>query len=155
MSSQLSISKHQQLFRHSPESGIYGDCFRTVIACLLNKMPTEVPHFCDGPDDGKTDQRVSQYLGRLGLKLVRVCFAGLSLEQALATGEAYALGMHWLLTGTSRNGTNHVVICHGAEIVHDTSIDQSGIVGPASDDFWWVEILVKPGVPADAVGGLA
>lgn len=143
------IDRHQQLFRHDPENGVYGDCFRTVIACLLNRHPSEVPHFCNGPDDGKTDDRVRDYLAPLGLKLVRICFHGLSMDEIMAIGDSYSLGMHWLLTGTSRNGTNHVVICHGAKIIHDPSIDQSGIIGPASDGHWWIELLVAPGVPAD------
>jgi len=37
---------HKQLItNHNPESGIFGDCQRTAIACLLDKHPSDVPHF--------------------------------------------------------------------------------------------------------------
>jgi hypothetical protein len=41
----------KQLFRHKPDEGVFGDCFRTAIACILelDAIPTEdVAHalFC-------------------------------------------------------------------------------------------------------------
>lgn len=144
------IDKHQQLFRHDPANGVYGDCFRTVIACLLNRHPESVPHFGDGPDDGKAGERVNAFLAPLGLKLIAMpLLCAPRLLDALQTGARYSEGMHWLLVGESRNGSNHVVICHGARIVHDTSIDRSGIVGPANGETFWIAWLVSPGVPAD------
>jgi hypothetical protein len=138
------IAHHQQLFRHDPDNGVYGDCFRTVIACLLDKSPESVPHFCNGPDDGKTDDRVREYLRPHGLVLLGVNFNGdCDLAHILMLGEHYSQGLHYLLTGTTRNGTNHVVICKGREIIHDPSIDQSGIVGPTRSGLWLIEWLVK------------
>lgn len=138
------IQKHQQMFRHDPDNGVYGDCFRTTIACLLNKAPSEVPHFCNGPDDGKADERVRQFLRPLGYVLLGVNFTGdCALDHILTIAEHYSQGLHYLLTGTSRNGSNHVVICKGSEIIHDPSIDQSGIVGPTKDGLWLIEWLVK------------
>ena len=41
---------------------------------------------------------------------------------------------------------------HGDEIVHDPSITQSGIVGPASDGLWWAEWIVqRPACDAVAI----
>ena len=37
--------KQKQIYRHLPEAGQIGDCARTVIACLLDLHPCEVPHF--------------------------------------------------------------------------------------------------------------
>ncbi|TBE67468.1 hypothetical protein [Rhizobium ruizarguesonis] len=138
------IQKHQQLFRHDPDNGIYCDCFRTTIACLLHLPPEQVPHFCCGPDDGKTDERVRDFLRPQGLVLLGINFMGdCDRAQILKLGEHYSQGLHYLLTGTSRNGSNHVVICKGSEIIHDPSIDQSGIVGPTKDGLWLIEWLVK------------
>lgn len=149
----MTIARHQQLFRHDPDNGIYGDCFRTVIACLLNLQPGDVTHFCDGPDDGQMWERVRAYLEPRGLAFLEIPFVGEALpdvESILAVGAAYSQGLHWVLTGKSRNGVNHIVICRGAEIVHDTSIDQSGIVGPGIDGNWWVGWLVGR-LPCDEV----
>lgn len=30
---------NKQLFRHHPEQGIFGDCHRTAIACMLDLEP--------------------------------------------------------------------------------------------------------------------
>lgn len=139
------IAKHQQLFRHDPDNGVYGDCFRTVVACLLNVEPQGVPHFCDGPDDGLSMQRVREFLDPRGLIMIELPYDGekLALADVLQYGAHFSQGIYWILTGRSRNGSNHIVICKANEIVHDTSIDQSGIVGPATDGFWWIGWLVK------------
>ncbi|MGI2031965.1 hypothetical protein ACRQ1B_06185 [Rhizobium panacihumi] len=137
------IQRHQQLFRHDPKNGVWGDCFRTVIACLLSIEPKDVPHFCDGPDDGKMNERVRAFLEPRGMILLGVPYDGeVPLERILQIGAAHSQGMHYLLTGKSRTGTNYVVICKGAEIIHDPSITQSGIVGPCTDGFYWIEWLV-------------
>jgi hypothetical protein len=38
------MTPHKQRFRHDPANGIYGDCWRTAIACLLDIQPEEIPH---------------------------------------------------------------------------------------------------------------
>jgi hypothetical protein len=138
------IQPHQQLFRHDPDNGIYGDCWRTVIACLLHLPPEQVPHVCNGPDDGQADARMQSWLADRGLALIGVNFNGdCDLDHILKVGASYSAGMHWMLTGKSRTGVNHVVICRGDRIIHDTSIDQSGIIAPALSGFWLIEWLVR------------
>lgn len=147
------ISRHQQLFRHDPDNGVYGDCFRTVFACLLNLQPADVTHFCDGPDDGHSADRVRAWLEPRGLAFIELPFSGSQItkvDDVLSIGAAYSQGLHWVLTGKSKNGVNHLVICRNAEIIHDTSIDQSGIVGPGVDGNWWIGWLVGR-LPCDEV----
>jgi len=140
------IIKHTQLFLHDPENGVYGDCWRATVACLL-RMPVEaVPHVCDGPDDGKASERMRAFLDSQNCALIQVPFLGeMSLEQVLdyVGSTSVSSGLHWCLMGTSRTGCNHVVICKGNEIVHDPSITQSGIIGPSRDGLWWVEWVVQ------------
>lgn len=142
----MSIIKHTQLFRHDPDNGVYGDCWRTTVACLLRLPVEDVPHVCDGPDNGKSSERMRAYLESQGCALIQVPFSGdLSLQQILEYVGAPSVSgdLHWCLMGTSRTGCNHVVVCKGAEIIHDPSITQSGIIGPASDGLWWVEWVVQ------------
>lgn len=144
------IERHLQLFRHDPENGVYGDCFRTVIACLLRLPPVDVPHVAAGEITGdESNAMMRAWLAERGHRMIEFPLLGeMSLEDVLHWGAAYSEGLHWMLSGKSRNGCGHVVICHGNQIVHDTSIDQSGIVGPSEGGFWWIGWLVRP-APCD------
>lgn len=142
----MGIIKHTQHFLHDPDNGVYGDCWRATVACLLRLPVDAVPHVCNGPDDGKASERMRAYLDSQNCALIQVPFSGeMSLEQILeyVGSVSVAGGLHWCLMGTSRTGCNHVVICKGSEIVHDPSITQSGIVAPSSDGLWWVEWVVQ------------
>jgi len=142
----MGILQHTQMFRHDPENGVYGDCWRATVASLLRLPIDAVPHVCDGPDDGKASERMRAFLESQNCALIQVQFNGdMSLKQILDYVGAVSVsgGLHWCLMGTSRTGCNHVVICKGAEIIHDPSIAQSGIVGPADDGLWWVEWVVQ------------
>lgn len=35
---------HKQLNKRDPENGVFGDCYRTAVACILDKHPSEVIH---------------------------------------------------------------------------------------------------------------
>jgi len=146
------IERHQQLFRHDPTNGIYGDCFRTVIACLLRVPPADVPHVAAGETTGdESNALMRAWLAERGYRMIEFPLLGeMTLADVLHWGDTYSEGMHWLLSGKSRNNCGHVVICHGNQIVHDTSIDQSGIVGPSEGGFWWISWLVRP-APCDEV----
>ncbi|MEY9718807.1 hypothetical protein [Sinorhizobium fredii] len=139
------IQRHQQLLRHKPEEGVHGDCFRTVVACILHLPPEEVPHVYDGTDDETGYERMRAFLRDRGFVLLQVVLNGtMTLEEILAYGARCSAGLPWLLTGESRNGTNHVVVCIGDQIAHDPAIDQSGIVGPTLEGAWWIEWIVRP-----------
>jgi hypothetical protein len=64
---------HTQLVRyHAPAQGIYGDCLRTCIGCLLNLAPADVPHFLhDNSDDWL--QRLNAWLAPRGLTYLVFC----------------------------------------------------------------------------------
>lgn len=140
------LQRHTQLFRHDPENGTHGDCFRTVVACILGCEPVDVPHVFDGSDDTGGYQRMRDYLEQKGCRLVGCGLrAGeLELQEMLDIAAQWSHGLHYLLTGTSRTGVNHVVICHGNAIVHDTSQNSSGIIGPTLEGNWHIEWIVRP-----------
>ena len=46
---------HQLVTEYRNDEGVYGDCGRTVIACLMDMHPSEVPHFFNMPDEGDAD----------------------------------------------------------------------------------------------------
>lgn len=138
----------KQLNMHDPENGIYGDCLRTVFACLLDLDPQDVPHFNDRTD-GRNDQDVGRmlndWLRERGYALVTTRYNGeASLDDVLAAADWGSFGMPFLLSGKSGIGADHVVICHDGKIIWDPSRVDSGIVGPMSDGMWLVEWLVRP-----------
>jgi uncharacterized protein YpmB len=50
--------------------------------------------------------------------------------------------LYYMITGTSKNGVHHVVIGAKGKIIWDPAQDDSGIVGPCSDGYYWVEFLI-------------
>lgn len=138
------VKKFKQLFRHDPENGVYGDCYRTAIGCIMGLSPDRVPHFCDGPDDELMQAKIREFLGPLGLVLIEVPFSGegIDLPLIMQIGEARSEGLPYLLTGMSSIGSNHVVVCQADKIIHDPSLDDTGIVGPTRAGNWWIGWVV-------------
>lgn len=146
----------KQLYRHDPENGVYGDCHRTAIACLLDFPVEEVPHWFEGiPADTPEDERCEmalklevEWLASHGLRLINIAYPGeLSLEEVLQCQQYQNPGIRYLLGGTSVNRCGHTVICLGKSIVHDPSLDAEGdghtIAGPMDDGLWWVSFIGK------------
>ena len=46
---------------------------------------------------------------------------------------AWNPGLYYILGGNSRHGVGHFVICANDKIVHDPSLDETGIVGEYTD----------------------
>ena len=133
----------KQIYRHEPENGIYGDCFRTVISCLLDMQhPLDVPHFYNKNDkDG--GHKANVWLANMGLGYVELPLAG-TLDAIHNWMLTLYPDIHYTILGTSANGFGHVVICLNGKIIHDPSIDDSGIVGPCQEDGnYWVGFIVK------------
>jgi len=136
---QLKFQK--QLNLHQPEKGIYGDCFRTCVAIMLGLDAEEVPHFVHADNPLWLDDCRDWLAGR-GLKYIQIVYTG-ELEDVLRCVSLGTDELPYMLTGQSRNGTNHCVVCQGAEIVCDPAIDNSGIVGPTDTGVFYVEFIVR------------
>ncbi len=142
---------HKQLIDHDPDNGKYGDCFRTVLACLLDvPNPEDVPHpFENGYIDwDETEKLLNGYLrDNFRLRFVEVSYdaENMSMETVLEFGKSLFGSSRYTLTGTSKIGVTHIVVCRGNEIEHCTS--GNGLVGPDKQDdgstLWWLGTLVK------------
>ncbi len=144
------MTPQKQLYLHKPAEGISGDCYRTAIACLLDRAPAEVPHFYDhnvAPGDG--EQHRDAWLAEQGWFRVAIAFNS-DLVSLLRMMEALNPGTYYILSGFSRTGVNHSVIGCGGEIVHDPSLTDAGIVGPCDDGFYWIELLLPIAMKAAA-----
>lgn len=142
--------KQKQLFRHDPDNGVIGDCFRTVLACLLDIKPDVFPHFGQTTwgDIPAFQKAYRDYLNLL-FKLELVCIAydgSMTLQEVLDLCSLSYGNAFYMLSGTSRNNVGHVVIAQGNAIYWDTSLDDSGLIGPhklGAGDQWHVELLIS------------
>jgi len=146
------MTPYKQQYLHDPDRGVTGDCGRTVIACLLDMRPEEVPHFyhedfyAEEPKDWKGNKVRDEWLRERGLTIIKIPYDGdaITLENLLC--QYVDPGVFYILHGRSRNDTGHVVICEGGKIVHDPALDDSGIVGPEPHSgHYWLEFLVPLG----------
>lgn len=147
------MKPQKQLFRHRPEQGVYGDCHRTAIACVLDLEAGDVPHFMDGGVKGDdAHDQTEAWLNERGVATINVLFPGeTSLADVLTTVAAcnHRGRPVFILGGRSRNGVNHSVVCCDGEIVCDPSLDDSGIVGPCDDGFYWLTFFGHLDATAD------
>lgn len=144
------MTPQKQLNRHDPENGVLGDCYRTAIACLLDLKPEDVPHVHEhngALNMGEQASMMNEWLAGRGLVEITVAWNGQTsdgedtLQSLLECMKVWNAGIHFMLTGFSRTGCNHVVICKDGEIVWDPSLTDAGIVGPADDGLYWVSYL--------------
>lgn len=157
------MTPHKQLFRHDPENGVYGDCGRTAIACLLDLHPSQVPHFYDGPcDPEQSMDAMKAWLAGRNITLLTFALSGeLSLAEAMCCMENNQPDVWYIVVGrhTEQADVDHVLICRGDRIVHDPHPDNCGITVPSVTGVWFIEILVQPvggemrPVPADCANG--
>lgn len=135
----------KQLFLHRPEQGIYGDCERAAWATILDLDILDVPHFFEGGcSANEAVKRQRAFEATLGLYHITLPFCvDAGVEGVLAAMGYNNPNAEYLLVGQSRNGTNHTVVCRGDKIVHDPALDNSGIVGPCDDGWFWITIFLK------------
>ena len=133
---------NKQLNYHNPEEGIYGDCYRTCIACILNLQPKTVPNFAQlyWDDNEKWDEENRKWLKERNLGIASIAFQQ-ELSSLLEDLKKFN-DIYFILTGRSRNNTNHAVVCYNGKIIHDPSIDNSGIIDYATDGYYHIELLI-------------
>ena len=128
--------KQQNL--HRPSEGVWGDCHRAAIASILEKPLDDVPHFGDGGPDGEEfARREADYLRAQGIVPIRVIYTD-DLPLVLAAVGKMNPGVCYLLGGQSRTGVDHTVVGLNDAIAHDPSINESGIIGPCADGYYWI-----------------
>jgi hypothetical protein len=131
----------KQHLRHNPPAA-YGDCFRTAIAIVLDMDAADVPHFMDGGVSGEDGAEAAEtWLNARSLTAINIVADGSRPLQGVLDSIAGTNLRNvpvFLLTGKSRNGCAHVVVACNGDIVCDPSLDNSGIVGPCDDGFYWL-----------------
>lgn len=150
------MKQYKQMFRHDPENGVWGDCHRTALACILNLQPAQVPHYIGEHELAKSrgkefDWQAAQeaWLNQLGYTSVDIVFGNGEPDPDLH-GLQGLLGfmgqrnprIYYLLGGTSPRGTNHSVVCLGGGLEWDPHPDGGFLVGPMDHGFYEVTFLL-------------
>ncbi len=126
---------------HLPRQGRFGDCHRAVLASLFEIDISEVPHFCeDGPPGERFDARIASWLAERNLSSVTFPMQGTVSTVLLGVARSCPHG-YWLLSGVSKAGIDHIVICRGPEIIHDPGFGVRGLAGPCSNGYFWATFL--------------
>lgn len=135
--------ERKQLFRHDPESGVIGDCYRTALACILDLEPEDFPHVGieQWRDPDLFNKHFEKHLESIGFSMVQIAWN--NLVGMLNSMEIANPGVYYVIGGESRNGCGHVVVACGGEIVWDPAQDNSGLVAPFKEDgLYWATFLV-------------
>jgi hypothetical protein len=134
---------YKQTILHDPDSGLYGDCFRTCIACFLDMLPSDVPHFFDNGIGGvEGEEKCRAWLEERGLYLFRVAY-GCSLEDVVDHVSVQNPGLYFMVSGMSPRGAGHSVIAKDGEFVHDPHPNDDFLEGPFEDGIFWISVLAK------------
>lgn len=132
----------KQQYRHDPDNGVFGDCHRAALATVLDLDIEDVPHFADGnPGDDVFQARVRDFLAIHGLRCIDQIYQAELSDILHSISRINGPDLVYLLGGASRNGTHHTVICQGGKIVWDPAMDESGIVGPCHDGYYWITMF--------------
>ena len=140
------IYRDQLITKHDPPYQ-WGDCERTAIGCLLDIPPQDVPHFCDGLGDWKTQEQahlqIQMWLAKFNLFMANAGIPGdLNFKEAMELGSDWSRGHRWLMGGESESGALHVVVVLNGELDWDPHPRGTGLTHPIyqpdDDCYLWV-----------------
>lgn len=108
-------------------------------------MPSDVvPHFFhDGCDAHIGLARIVEWLQPQGYLPFYVAYPPDSLADVLTITSSNNPDAHYMLFGSTADGSDHVVICHGGEIVHNPALYGCDIVAPATSGMWIIMVIVR------------
>jgi hypothetical protein len=123
-----------------------GDCFRAALSCLLDCEVEAVPHFFDGVPNNGADiiwPDINRWLYlNYKLKIFMIPFQD-KLENLLDSMKALNPGIPYLLMASSPTGNHQYVACDDKVIWCPAEGLHGKPVGPCSDGWYWVKVLVK------------
>lgn len=140
--------------RHDPANGQFGDCLRACIASVLSiQDPLTVPHFFhDGCDGDVGHSRMKEWL-RANHGLIPF-YVGIDGDYKLTEtlqfmgGDVSVTDAVYMLMGSiGDEWGDHIVVCRGAEIVHDPAWFKMQLQGPCKANGLWVAVLLIKDVP--------
>ena len=121
------MTPQEQLILHDPDNHIFGDCFRAVLASLLDKDCKDVPHFLhDNCDSSIFLARVNDYLAKHNLCWIEFPYFDVKKwrEDSGITRPIY----HEICDTSPRfPGTFHSVVGCDGEVIYDPHPSKLGL----------------------------
>lgn len=147
------MKPQKQLFGHNPSKKVFGDCYRTCIAVILDRNACDVPHVCDAKhgDDVCGVHGMREYLRKEGMTISKSLYNGnLSFMAFKRCMKQFNPDTAMVVTGQrGKGGVNHCIVMVGDKVVCDPITgepDQDALSAPATVDgesYWWVEVVTK------------
>lgn len=143
--------RQQQSIKHDPESGRFGDCYRTCVAMIMGQKPADVPHFCSGnAEDVSGIIALREWLKPQGYGVFQSIYPpDTEFSTLLRSLHVFSPGVPVIVTGMGGRGVNHCVVVLGGEVFcdpHSGTSDPEPFTGPAradGEEWWWVEVVAK------------
>ena len=124
---------HTQTILHDPENGLWGNCFQTALACVLDMEVEEVPHFYD---QGNTSiDPIQKWLLQFNLCLVTIGHAkdhDWFAESGLTEVVTISGGPSPRYDGK----VDHCVVARGGRMLHDPHPSRDGV--PEFTHHWFL-----------------
>lgn len=112
-----------QTILHDPPRS-HGDCFRCVIASILELPPDDVPHFSEQAKDSADERRLlREWLAPRGLAYFEIEWKMEFLENWKSE-----FAFHHVLSGVTVRGTRHACVGFAGEVVHDPHPSKAGLL---------------------------
>jgi hypothetical protein len=144
--------EHTQLYYHRPTTeDTIGDCFRTVIACILNyPAPDDVPHVYELAMDKNDPDKIivpeahkilNEFLAPQGLLYYEYPLE--CTQEQLKTYLKHYLPGQYVHIGCSSIHGGHSIVMKDDDYMWDPSKDKSGCIGPMKDGYYWIGLILK------------
>lgn len=130
---------------HNPSVRSFGDCFRTVIASILDTDPAKVPHFFE---DGNAEigfWRCDVWLAsehNLHYVETRYPAQSMGFAEFLQIVTLHYPGLYLIVGGSNGHG-DHVSIYLDGVLINDPNQYGEGLTGPTSHDYYSIGFLVS------------
>lgn len=140
------IPVYQQVLRHDPPRGIYGDCMRATVASIFDLELGQVPHFADEslfPDGHAKAMR--DWLRPQGLTFM---FYGVQLGEEFDTFRQNLIDFEidaFHMLGGCVGSTRHMVVAQYGAMVHDPSGLNSSLEPDVETGSFDVGFFIKGG----------
>lgn len=107
---------------HDPPNA-HGDCFRCVVASILEMRPADVPHFSELATDSAHERKLlREWLAPRGLSYFEIEWDAEAMKNWRAD-----LSFHHVLSGVTSRGTRHACVGFAGEVVHDPHPSREGV----------------------------
>lgn len=106
------------------------DCFRCCVASVLDWPYEDVPDFMEGSTVTVSTDYMDRWFASHGLVLLRFPIPVATPLQARTMVAASQPPVCYILSGLTKKGVGHAVVCLGSQVAHDPAVPSQPIYAP-------------------------